>query len=284
MRGVTLKLLKTLEGSYSPAPEEIPALAEASRLNKLYLAFLRRVGGVELQREEARFRRFMENAAEVATSLRGLDYAFFKFSRPFDHVSVDLDVLVRRDHLGEAVGRLLRRNFKIVVAEPYTVTLERDGFVVDLYTHPSFAWLVYMDGGRLLEYAEDGEVWGAQARLLSRPAEVVVAAAHAVYKEHIYLLMDYFVVRRWLDKRVVRLAEELELGYALSVAEALNDAIDSGAVEAPYKLPAGLTAVALAERFTRFPAFRGTGLNLIKLIVTRRAPRLLVNRLRRRSY
>ena len=80
------------------------------------------------------------------------------------------------------------------MAEPYTVTMERRGFIVNLYTEPAFAWVVYMDGGRLLrEYSEDVELGGVSARGLSRGAEVAVAAAHAVYKEHLVLLMDCLV-------------------------------------------------------------------------------------------
>jgi hypothetical protein len=75
----------------------------------------------------------------------------WKFKKPFEHVSVDLDILVRVEDVSRAVRALVSRGFRVVVWEPYTVTLVRGGFIVDLYTHPSFAWVVYMDGGRLLE-------------------------------------------------------------------------------------------------------------------------------------
>ena len=147
----TLKLLKTLLGSYKPSAEEIHKLAEVAKLNKLLLAYLRRVGDSlrsELIREEARYRWFMRNAAEVvdALSRAGVEYALHKFRRPLDHVSVDLDVLVRVGDAPRAVKALVRRGFEVAVSEPYTVTLVRRGFIVDLYANPSFAWVVYMDG------------------------------------------------------------------------------------------------------------------------------------------
>jgi hypothetical protein len=47
-----------------------------------------------------------------------------------------------------------------------------------------------MDSGRLLECCvEEVEVGGVRAIALTRGAEVAVAAAHAVYKEHAVLLM-----------------------------------------------------------------------------------------------
>jgi len=191
--GASLKLLRLLEGLYRPSGEELPLLAEVARLNKLYLAFLRAVRDalpLEWASEEERFRRYAESCVEVARALEGLRYAFYKFRRPVDHVSVDLDLLIHVDDVPEAVRRLARRGFGLAVREPYTVTLRRGGFIVDLYTHPSFAWVVYMDGLRVLrDYSEEFEYAGARVRGIAKEAEVAVAAAHAVYKEHMDLLI-----------------------------------------------------------------------------------------------
>jgi len=67
----------------------------------------------------------------------------------------DIDVLINAQDVVEACRRLLRRGFEVVVVEPYTVTLTRGSLIVDLYTHPSFAWIVYVDGERLLEEIEE---------------------------------------------------------------------------------------------------------------------------------
>jgi len=135
----TLRLLKTLLGLYKPSGGEVRRLAEVARLNKLLLAYLRRVGDVlrdELIREEARYRWFMRNVAEVVDALNsgGVRHALHKFRKPLDHVSVDLDILVKVDDIPKAVKVLIRRGFEIAVSEPYTVTLIRRGFIVDLYT------------------------------------------------------------------------------------------------------------------------------------------------------
>jgi len=68
-------------------------------LIKLYLAYLRAVRGViegELLCEEARYKWFMENTIEVISTLKGLNYTLYKFRKPVEHVSVDLDVLIDR--------------------------------------------------------------------------------------------------------------------------------------------------------------------------------------------
>jgi len=85
-----------------------------------------------------------------------------------------------------AVEALRERGFRVIVSEPYTFTLRRGSFVADLYTEPSFAWVVYMDRGKLLrEYSEEAEVYRTRTRALTREAEVAVVATHAVYKEHL---------------------------------------------------------------------------------------------------
>ena len=84
VREVTLtrKLLGVLEGSCRLSGGEVYALAELAKLNKVYLAYLRRVGGSlrsELLREEVRYRWFLGNGVEVARARKGLNYAFSKF-------------------------------------------------------------------------------------------------------------------------------------------------------------------------------------------------------------
>ena len=82
----------------------------------------------------------------------------------FDHVSVGLDVLARVGGFPEAVRALASKGFRVAVRELFTVTLTRVGFIVDLYAHPSFAWVVYMDGGGLLRCCvEEVEVGGVRA-------------------------------------------------------------------------------------------------------------------------
>jgi len=130
MSGLSLKPLQVLEGLYRPSIEELERLAEVAKLSELYLAFLRAVRDVipnEWSFEEARFRRYIENCMGVAKTLEGLRCAFYKFRKPVDHVSVDLDILIHVDDVWRAVKRLIGREFRIVVVEPYTVTLQRRG-------------------------------------------------------------------------------------------------------------------------------------------------------------
>jgi len=287
----TLKLLRTLLGLYRPSNVEVRRLAEVAKLNKLLFAYLRRVGDVlrdELLREEARYKWFMKNVAEVVEALNGTDveYALHKFRKPFEHVSVDLDILVSADDISKAVKVLVRRGFKIAVSEPYTATLIRNGFIVDLYTNPSFAWVVYMDGEELLKRCtEEIEVDGVRANALTREAEVVVAAAHAVYKEHMVLLIDCLTMWAWTNREVWGLAEELGAGKALEMLHSICKAIGAGYAEAPYKLSLGMVIKILSEKLVKDPAFRATTMNMLKYVFGRRdVGTRMLSRLLRESY
>ncbi|MEM3905672.1 MAG: hypothetical protein QXZ17_02205, partial [Nitrososphaerota archaeon] len=147
-------------------------LIELAGLNKVLLGFLRRIGydGIIRDREEKLYKRYMFEVTNVCNILKYLDYALFKFRKPIEHVSVDIDILIRCEHLREAVKRLAGVGFGIEVFEPYTVTMVRGGTIVDLYTHPSFAWTVYLDGERLLDNVETIVVDGVEAKALTLDA------------------------------------------------------------------------------------------------------------------
>jgi hypothetical protein len=222
---------------------------------------------------------------EVVEALGGLDYALFKFRRPVEHVSVDLDVLVGGGYVGRAVRALKSVGFEVVVSEPYTITLSRRGFTVDLYTQPSFAWTVYLDGGRLLrDHREEFELGGFRAYGLTREAEVVVAAAHAIYKEHMVLLLDCITAWTWTNKRTWSIALELRAQGALEELLRACSMIREGLVEAPYKLKPHVILKAYTEKIIEDPVFRATTPNMLRYIATCRAGAQILARLRRRSY
>ena len=132
--------------------------------------------------------------------------------------------------------------------------------------------------------SEEIDVDGVEARGLTREAEVVAVVTHAIYKEHMYLLSDYYVVREWLNGRALSLAYELNVVDSLEIAVTLNKLIERGFIETPYKLPLPRTMVTLINRFTKDPYFRGTFLNLLRNLARERTPRAIVSRLRRKSY
>lgn len=286
---VSQRLIGVLEGWWRPRGREVEILAEAARLNKLYLAYLRRVNDpaldIERMREEARYRRYTGNVIEVVKTLNDLRYALHKFRKPFEHVSVDLDILIHVDDAPRAVRRLVEKGFRIVVPESYTVTLEKRGFIVDLYTQPSFAWIVYLNGKELLkEHVEDFEVEGVWVRGLTRDAEVVVSAAHAVYKEHIALLIDCLTLWKWCGRKALDIAVELGVYDSMKMLSSACREVLRGA-EAPVKIHPAVLLKAYLRKVLEDPAFRATSPNIVKYLAKRREiGRIILWRLLRKTY
>jgi hypothetical protein len=156
---------------------------------------------------------------------------------------------------------------------------------VDLYTQPSFAWTVYLDGGRLLrDHREELEIGGFKAYGLTREAEVVVVAAHAVYKEYMVLLLDCITAWTWTNKGTWSIALELRARGALEELLKACSMIREGLAEAPYKLKPHVILKAYTEKMIEDPVFRATTPNMLRYITTRRAGAQILSRLRRRSY
>ncbi|MEZ0290094.1 MAG: nucleotidyltransferase family protein [Sulfolobales archaeon] len=284
---LSYKLWMFIEDSYKPSHNEFRDLMRVAVLNKLSLAFLRKAREYfhrEWLVEESRFRFYVENTVEVIKTLRGLDYALYKFRKPVDHVSVDLDILIRTSDVSKAVSRLRSIGFNTVVLEPYTVTLEKRGFIVDLYTHPSFAWIVYVSGERLLEEIEDIEIEGVNARAITRDAEVVITAAHAIYKEHMILLIDCMTIDKWMSRKALELSRETKTTRSLLTTRQICTDIKRGAREAPYRIPSPTTAEILVEKLSIDPYTRATILNILKYIKRRDFGKRLLSRVTRKSY
>jgi hypothetical protein len=189
-------------------------------------------------------------------------------------------------YIGPAYVPVFSHNsFKVVVWEPYIITLARSGFIVDLYTCPSFTWVVYIDGTKLLECCvEEVNVGDLGAKALSREAEVAVAAAHAVYKEHLVLLMDCLVAWSWLSEEAWGVAVEHRVEGALEALLGVCSLIREGYAEAPYKLGPHAVLGALARKVVRDPLLRGTLPNALRYLTRGDVGRRALARLTRESY
>jgi len=283
----TLKLIRIINGLAKPLPDEVEELTEIASLNKVLLGFLRaaNISGATRDLEEVKYRRYVGSVLEVAESLKDSNYALYKFRKPIEHVSVDVDVLIDYRDLSRAVRKLASRGFRVSAFEKYTATLVRNTTIVDLYTHPSFAWIVYVDGSKLLDCCvEEFDFEGHVVRGLTQEAEAVVSIAHAIYKEHLYLLIDYFTSREWLSKRALRLSVELNIENGVKVATQLNKLIEGGLVELPYKLPLTLVIKTYLSKFAEDPKFRATTLNILKYISTKRVGGSIKWRSTRKTY
>jgi len=285
MSGLTAKLLNAVVNGAKPDIDLDLLLTYAGK-NKILLHLLRalNIQGSIRERQESGIGRVVEVVRILSKLLKNYDYAFFKLIKPIIYVPADVDLLVDARQARNIVHELVHLGYTIAVKDPYCITLTKDDSIIDLYVHPSLGGAIFIDGQRLLEYSCTTEFDGAEIKSLERCVEALATASHAVYKEKIYTLNDYFTIRDWVDKKTFQLAEELKCTPALRLATKLNEAIGKGLVETPYKIPLHIWANLLAQKILEDPLTRSTSRNLLMAIGSRHGLNLLISKFTRESY
>jgi hypothetical protein len=216
--------------------------------------------------------------------LREYNHAFFKLIKPVSYVPADVDLLIDEGQAEKAAHEIMRLGYTVAVKDPYCITLTKGDSIIDLYIHPSLAGATIIDGQRLLEHKCPMEFNGAEITSLERYAEALIAASHAIYKERIYTLNDYFTVDRWTSRKTIKLAQELRCEEALKISINLNRKIRLSILETPYKIPLPTWLAILTRKLRRDSLTRATSINMLKTLTNKRAGKLLTSRLTRETY
>ena len=276
-----------VHGKKMPLDEDILVKSmEIASKNKVLLHFLRTLGirnDVRL-REEAKYMRFLGNLGVVVDALEGLDYVFIKLRKPVVYVPADIDVLVTRNQVPEAVSRLMRRGFSVKVVEPYCVTMVSESAIVDLYVYPTLGGMIYLDAVRLLEHRVFTELGGIEVPVLETYVEALLAIAHAVYKERIYTLNDYMTVRAWFSTKTIKLAEELNCLNAVGETIIIHRLVEGQRLALPYRTPLTRWLGLLGCKVLRDGLARATLFNLPKTLKDRRFGKLVLSKVVRETY
>jgi hypothetical protein len=285
MSSLTTELLNA--AVYSTKPDvNLAALLSHARKNKILLHMLRtyNIEGPLRERQELGIRKIVEVVQTLSKLLKEYNYAFFKLIKPVSYVPEDVDLLIDEGQAEKAAQEIMRLGYTVAVKDPYCITLTKGNSIIDLYIHPSLGGAIIIDGQRLLEHRCPMEFNGVEIMSLERYAESLVAASHAIYKERIYTLNDYFTVDRWASRKTIKLAQELRCEEALKVAIYLNKKIRLGILETPYKIPLPTWLAILTRKLRRDSLARATSINMLKTLVNKRSGKLLTSRLTRETY
>jgi len=285
MNRLTAKLLKVVVYG-AELDVNIAPLLNHARKNKILLHLLRALNsqGSLREQQESCMRRMIEIVHVLSKLLKDYNYAFFKLIKPISYVPADVDLLVDASQARRVAHEIMRLGYTVAVKDPYCITFARGDSIIDLYVHPSLGGVVFMDGQRLLDHSCTIEFNGAEVRSLESHAEALVAASHAIYKERIYTLNDYFTVEKWTSKKTTRLAQELNCEEALEIAINLNKKIRLGLLETPYKIPILTWLELLMRKFQTDSLTRATSMGILKTLASKRTGELLISKLTRETY
>jgi hypothetical protein len=262
------------------------ALIELASKNKILLHLLRalNIQGSMREQQESGIGKVIEVVQILSKLLKDYNYAFFKLIKPVSYVPADIDLIIDASQAKNAAHEIMELGYRVAVKDPYCITLTRDDSIIDLYVHPSLGGIIFINGQRLLEHSCTAEFNGTKVRSLESYAEALVAASHAIYKERIYTLNDYYTIREWADERTLQLAKELKCVPALRLATKLNEAISKGLIETPHKIPLPTWANLLTQKILKDPLTRSTSKNLVITLLSKRGLKLLISKFTRESY
>jgi len=285
MNGLTAKLLDVAVYGAEPDDDLAPLLIHAGK-NKILLHLLRvlNIQGSIRERQESAISKVIQVIQALSKLLKDYNYAFFKLIKPLSYVPADVDLLVDAKQAGRVAHEIRGLGYRVAVKDPYCLTLTRGDSIIDLYVHPSLGGVIIINGQRLLEHSCTMEFNGAEIRSLEGYAEALVAASHAIYKERIYTLNDYFTVEKWASKKTLKLAQELKCEEALKTAMNLNRKIRLGTLETPYKIPLPTWLVMLSRKFQTDNLTRATSKGMLKTLTNKRIGELLTSKLTRETY
>jgi len=287
-RTITRQLVNILEGKkFNPETElELKPLIELATNNKILLQLLTilDVKGSLRKHQEKAMKRTVHVVDVLSKTLNNFDCTFFKLVKPVRYVPSDVDILVKLNEANKVAKKVKELGYRVVVKEPYCITLVKGLSIIDLYAQPTIGGVAYMDGQAILEHTKLAEFNGVEVRTLKGCAEVLVVAAHAVYKERIYTLNDYFAVKEWVSDRSFKLADELNCRPALELALNLNRAVEKGFLQMPYRLPLPAWIILLLRKLCSDHLTRATSINLLKAMQDPLAGKRIISKLTRRTY
>jgi hypothetical protein len=285
MNGLTARLLNAVVNCAKP-DVNLDLLLTHDGKNKILLHLLRalNIQGSVREQQESGIRKVIEVVQTLSKLLKNYNYTFFKLIKPISYVPADVDLLVDASQAKNVAHEIMSLGYTIAVKDPYRITLTKGDSIIALYVHPSLGGAIFIDGQRLLEHTCTVEFNGAEVKSLESYAEVLVVACHAIYKERIYTLNDYFTVERWANRKAIRLAQELKCEEALKTAMSLNRKISLGALETPYRIPLPMWLAILARKFERDELTRTTSINVLNILTNKRAVKLLTSKLTRETY
>ncbi|MEM4483268.1 MAG: hypothetical protein QXS19_05075 [Candidatus Methanomethylicia archaeon] len=275
-----------MEQKVSLEPWLMDRVLKLATLNKVSLQFLRIMDleGKCKAKEEEEFTKIIKKCEEISQELRDLDYVFYKFIKPIAYVPADIDILINHKCVYSAVSRLKQMGFKLKVVEPYCITMNSCEIILDLYIHPNLGGMIYLDGEELLKHRTVMKFQGIEIPTLKYYAEALVVAAHAIYKECLYTLNDYMTIKKWMGQRTIRLSEKLKCKSVIKQAIKLNQAVDDGRLELPYRIPIPMWISLLTQKILKDPLARSTSTNLPKVLISSRGLMQMLSKLTRKTY
>jgi len=303
-------------------------LLSLAELNKIPLLFLENIEkekmdeylNTKLAHYKDKRSRTLEMMGEVANIFNNAEipYALFKTLKPFSYTPADIDILLYSNKdLAKANNILNENGFKKSSSDSYgsTIFSARHHSNIDLTTKVAVSGFVYLDKEILFKHVGQALVNNFKVQTLNPYADLVVAAAHCMYKEQMYTLSDYYtfvLLSRYYQKAIelikfthssIALDMALKLTYnitlnafgpnndliqklkiALKIAITKDPIQKARTYELPIKYPPKIIMKSLLKKLAEDPTSRNSLLTATKSSIQPRFAKRLLNHIERKSY
>lgn len=151
----------------------------------------------ELERRRVRRLEFNEVLADVLNILKSCEgWVLFKTAKPFIYTPTDIDLLTFTPLSHRRVlSKLFHAGYRPFDDAPFTTTLIHPAsqIVVDVYFEIAASHFIYCDKAPLFAAKNFREVEGVTTPMLLEPSALLIVMLHAVYKEQLFTLADYWM-------------------------------------------------------------------------------------------
>lgn len=221
--------------------DSIPSFLTTAEQNKIPLLFLKtatyNIKNHDIQHILSQYEKKHKNTLDLIASTAKLlekinvRYTFFKTLKPFPHAPSDIDVLLwSNENLRTVIEALKSQGCIPLEKSTYGVTMfsPKHKMNVDLTTQIAVSGLIYVNRELLFSCISQVEICGKTVQTLKPSTDLLVVAAHSIFKEQTYTLSDYytFVMLTQYWKEAAKLAKKLHLKHAfdkvLKMAEAMT--------------------------------------------------------------
>lgn len=217
MSSLTCQLLKVIGSPYANTTPDLDTqhllklynYAVKNRIPLLYLKSLRKydkLGALQKEYNELidKYANVQEAFYKVSCILDKADvnYTFFKSIRPYQEVTVDIDILIFGPKYKEVIRVLRSANYTFLGRGPLSTTFrDSDARInLDIYNDVGVSNIIYLDKDKLGQFVGDRNLSNSLiARSLDPEADLLAVIAHSVIKEHMYVLSEYYTTLHYLE-------------------------------------------------------------------------------------
>jgi len=145
-------------------------------------------------------------------------YSFFKTIRPYDEVTVDVD-LVLYDDFDIVMNKISEYNMTLLKHGPLSSTFRSVDLMmdVDFYRDVGVSYFIYLDNAELAHHIIKKQFDKGSIKVLSSMADILSIVSHSLIKEQLYVLSEFFT---YID--YVNGMEVIELDQLITLSKRWN--------------------------------------------------------------